>query len=528
MTLRLKNSSSGTHDWIHDLCFQFTEATGWPLEFLPVSKNSESTRRRLENDSDCRWFTEIHDGHRRKGFLQISVPRSEDGTDPALLSVCDLAEVIAKLLNRLSTTTRTLDSKSREVSALVDIGRHGPQQQDLMTTLQQLLRAAVQLTGFRAAGFFLLEPSTNVLNLRVTHQLDGQEIPNVQRPLAETPPDLTALMRGSMLLQRQQLESPIEWLPPDSSTGLCVAVQSASGPIGTLWAYDRRTRVPSGREVHVLESMAAQIGTLLERVVLLRESETQHRLRKELQIVSENQTGDIQATTTPHAIYEAASCCRSRYELGGDLCELIPLSDHQTVVAIGDASGDSLPAAIVMTAVRGALRAVLAGRMEDSLHTEQAMDRINRALFHVTPAHQFMTFLYGILDTSAMTFTYTNAGHPPPLHVRHDEMCLLKSHGMLLGVTEGARYKRSVVNLEPKDLLILYSDGIVEAMNRSRKMFRSDGIISAVKGVRDASAEKVLQTVWRKYESHAAGGGSADDRTLLVVKMLSASESNPG
>ena len=154
------------------------------------------------------------------------------------------------------------------------------------------------------------------------------------------------------------------------------------------------------------------------------------------------------------------------------------------------------------------------------MQTELVMDRLNRALYSVTPSHQFMSFLYGVLDTEAMTFTYTNAGHPTPLCVRQGVVTSLTYHGMLLGINQFATYDHSVIRLSANDILVLFSDGIIEAMSRNRQMFRNDGIISAIKSQIDGSAQNVMQAIWRNFESHSVGGQEPDDRTLLVIKML--------
>lgn len=511
---------TNTQQWIDGICQRFSDATGWPLTYVPV-KPGESARAEAElrKDPEFCWLHEIHDGQRCTGFVQIRL-RDDSSLDRSFVPACDLAEAIAQLTQQLLSSGRQLDTRTREVSTLVDIGLSIPQEDDLLSALKQLLRASVQLTAFRATGFFLLDPTADELNLRVSHHLDAQQIPHPRRDLASDPPDIMALVRGTVLIQRDTSPDLAGWLPAEAAIGLCVAVQSESGPIGTLWCFDRRTRLPSERERHVLESLAAQIASVLERVVLLRESETQQRLQRELRVVSEHQAGTFLSPLPPGWRLDVAGRCRAAYELGGDLCELIPLGKRQAIVAIGDASGDGIPASVVMTAVRGALRALISGPDQDVLDTELITSRINLALHGITPAHQFMSFLYGVLNTETLTFTYTNAGHPPPIFVRGGSTSSLISHGMLLGVAPDVEYIHSVVSLDPGDMLVLFSDGIAEAMSPTRQMFGSQGIISAVKSHLDGTAQDVLDAIWQKYAAHSAGGSKPDDRTLLVIRVL--------
>jgi hypothetical protein len=182
--------------------------------------------------------------------------------------VCDLAEILAQVLNRYSAEERLVASRTAEVSTLVDLGLTIPRQEDLFSALNRLLNAAVQLTGYRAAAFFLLNPTTNELNLRALTALESNQIPMVRRNLAQNPPDLEALVRGQKLVRRNGSPEGETWLPPVAAAGLCLAVQSDAGPLGSLWVFDRRDRVPSEGETHALEAISAQVAGILERVEL--------------------------------------------------------------------------------------------------------------------------------------------------------------------------------------------------------------------------------------------------------------------
>lgn len=516
MATRISDASG----WIATVCRDFSQATGWPLQYTPAAAvEAAKLESRLQSDPECCWWAAVENGQGRAGFLHIDLPDDPE-RDHSFLAVCELGRIVADLLSRVLSTARQLESRTRDVTTLVDIGLSVPREQDLIDALNRLLRAALQLTGFRAAGFFLLDAAAEELNLRAFQQLDPLPLPFPQRDLADDPPDAEALAECRVLLHHGDESNQNPWMPSGASTALCVAVHSESGPIGTLWAFDRRKRVPTGRESHVLESIAAQIAAVLERVVLLRENADGERLRSDLRVASQSQTADVLRELPPGAGFDAAAICTSRYELGGDLCELIPVDTRRTVVAIGDASGDGVPAAMVMAAVRGALRALSDSPPGEALRTERVVDRLNKTLHSITPSHQFMSLLYGVLDPAAGSFTYTNAGHPMPLLVHRGEIKTLQSHGLLLGILPDAEYERSTLALSPGDILVFFSDGVSEAMNVRQKMFRQDGIVDVVRRHLDGTAHDLMQAIWDRLETHTAGG-RGDDRTLLVVRMPS-------
>lgn len=517
--VRVTPAATSDSQTIQTLCRRFSNLVGWPVKYAPAeSERAAELEQWLLAPSDCCWAADVSDGQQRAGYLYIDLP-PDSTADRSFLTVCGLAEVFAELLSAVAESRRSVESQTRDLSALAEMSRSPAAEADLFAALDRLLRGVLQLTGFRSAAFFLLQPGGTQLHLRALHALNPLPVPYSQRELRQDAPDFEALTRGSVLLHRDLSPAAARWIPEGAATAVCLPVRTDSGPIGTMWVYDRRRRIPSDRDFHVLESIAAQIAAVLERAVLLQESAVQHRLQRHLQMASEAQTRDINGPVAPDAGFEAAAVCTSRHELGGDLCELIPLDKTRTMVAVGDASGDSVPAAMVMSAVRGALRALALDEGRQPIAPEPTMRRLNRMLHSITLPHQFMSLVCGVLNTAERTFVYTNAGHPNPVLLRNGKASYLESHGLLLGVTADSTYQQSTLPLLPGDVLVLFSDGITEAMNSRQKMFRSDGVVEAIAGDTDRPAQEILQAVLSKLETHAGDSGEGDDRTLLVLKM---------
>jgi sigma-B regulation protein RsbU (phosphoserine phosphatase) len=521
---------------ITSVCRQFSQATGWTMAFAPIEGDFASLEMRYANAADCCWFAEVNDGREPLGLLHLA-PSEHIHPPCSFVQATDLADTVADLVVRLVTADRRLELRNHDMSTLVHLGMAIPAQENLAWALTQVLKAAVQLTTSRGAAFFLLNPDTTRLKLRAVYQLGPQQVPHSERSLEESEADRLALSRAPAFLSVPApeptepppdaprrpapanvtpIENPADWLPDGYRSGLCVAVQSETLPIGTLWVYDRRGRDYNDRDRHVLQSISMQIAAVLERVALLRHSDDHERISRELRTASEASPGSRpHVDLPPDDRYEIAANCASCYELGGDLCELMPIDGDQIAIAIGDASGNSIPAAMIMSAVRGAVRTHAAGA--DGV--AYLMGRLNTALTEITRSHQFMSLCYGVYDAAKRTFLYSNAGHPMPLLVRGGKIHSLASHGLLLGVMRDVVYDTSLLQLQPDDLLVCFTDGISEARSRSQQMFRSEGIADAVLHCIPGTAEAVLASVWRRVESHMAGGEPGDDRTLLVLRV---------
>ena len=521
-----------THDLMSELCRHFGVVSGWELHFTPARRAPAEIRLELENQANCCWISEISDGSRVAGFLHLE--SSDDMTDrlstpwhdstPGHDSPGDfveatlLAQVLARFLSRLAQTTTQLKLRNHDVATLLELGLAAAAQDNLAFGLTQLLQAAAHLTGSWSAAFFLLNPATERLRLRAVYRLLRDEVPQPFRELRTGSPDLTALADQPVILA-----SPVAGghplFPPSIKSAMCAAVESETAPFGVLWVYDRRGKVYNQRDIHVLQSIAAQVAAVLERSALLRGSEASDRIHRDLKAASDTQP-DSTLHDLPHdSRYELAGRCTSRYELGGDLCEVFALSGDRIAIFVGDASGNSIPAAMIMSAIRGAIRIQAAHEptMTESGATE-LVSRLNRALCGITSAHQFMSLCYGIYDAAGRTFTYSNAGHPVPLLIRDHQVEMLESHGLLLGVVPEAQYQSGVVHLSPGDLLVLYSDGITEALSSTQELFKWEGIYATARGLQHEPATKVLEAIWTRVDEHQGGAGG-DDRTLLVLKV---------
>lgn len=495
---------------IDETCRHFLEACGWPLQFVEAGS--------LSADSEQLWRRSLSDGRESIGDLLLDLP-DDERLDAEFLQMTKAAELIASLMEEALKAQADARASRGEVETLAQIGSTLSRQTDLPSTLSQLLRAVSQLTGFRSSAFFLLDPTGDRLTLRLQHDADRSELPHRCRTLIDGVPDATALAGRPVVMRRSRHPIASTWLPRKGATAVCVAVRSEHAPIGTLWTFDRRDRTPEKRELDVLESIAAQLAVVLERAVLVRESESEKRLRRHLRAALETQPGQKLTEPGPDCGFESAGACRSAVEIGGDLIELIPLDAFRTLFAVGDASGDGVPAAVVMASVRGALRAVALSRPSGVDATHVMMSQINRATCEITPSHQFMSLLLGVFDSRTREFTYTNAGHPTPFLVREEAFLDLESHGMLVGVIDDACYEQTTISLRPDDMLIFFTDGISEAMGRDQRMFRSDGIVEAVRTATGRQPSEIVDAIWSKLAHHQRGGHGGDDRSLLVMRV---------
>lgn len=506
-------------EWVPAVCAQFSEATGWPLKFVPANHFMVPE---IDCDSavptESCWQTEVRDGQQIVGRLRLDLPH-ESHADRTFATVSQLSTILAELLEQVCTVTRQLNVETHELEVLDHSGRSVPQGPEMFGAIKQLLRAGLQLTGFRSACLFLVDPVHQELRLRATHHLESRDVPHPTRSLRDEPPDLQALSSGTRIVLRRGDPQSDAWLPADASIGLCLPVQATCGVLGTLWFFDRRQRSIEPRERQLLDSLSTQIASLLERIALQRESTRHERLRHELRSLNE-MDGDSPIKTLRQQNFESSWRVSSRFEIGGDLCEITELSDHEFAILIGDATGNSVPAAVVMTSVHGALAALLAGHHAEARDTARVLTLVNRSLFHTRRLPHFMSLVYGVLDTQSLKFTYSNAGHPSPLLFRDGEVLSLDSRDMLLGIVEESKYTSDTIDLCPRDVLLCYSDGVSESRSVDAEFFGCEGIVRSLgPHPHESDTLTLLNRVWNRQAAFAVPS-QADDRSLLIARIL--------
>ena len=265
------------------------------------------------------------------------------------------------------------------------------------------------------------------------------------------------------------------------------------------------------------------------------EAVERERLERELSTARE-----IQQHLLPHDFpevpgFEVTGVSVPSLQVGGDYFDFLDQGNGRTGVAIGDVSGKGMPAALLMAN----LQASLQGQVIHPNSVSDIVSCVNDLLVHSTDTHMFATFFYGVIDRGAATFTCTNAGHNPPLLVRADgQVEQLGVGGLLLGMLPGRSYEQQTVDLDPGDVLVLYTDGITEAVGPdligegdsgeraledeidADSMFGEERLLDVVRAGAGLSAVALRESILRAVNDFTAGVAQSDDITLVVIRRL--------
>lgn len=292
--------------------------------------------------------------------------------------------------------------------------------------------------------------------------------------------------------------------------------------IGFMSLSAKKSEEPfSTSDVQLLESVATQTGLALENSHLAEaiasEVAQRERLNRELEIAREVQERLFPQSYPAVAGLDYAGRCRPALGVGGDYYDFLELGDGCLGIGIGDISGKGIPAALLMASLQASLRGQTISGTSD---LATLMSNVNRLIFETSPANRYATFFYGQYEPSTRRLIYVNGGHNPPMVFRNGEVLRLEDGGPVVGLFKAARYSQGNVQLVGEDVLLLYTDGISEAMNAADEEWGEERMIEAARACRSRPALEMMEELMRAADAFVAGAPQHDDMTIMVVKIL--------
>jgi sigma-B regulation protein RsbU (phosphoserine phosphatase) len=311
-----------------------------------------------------------------------------------------------------------------------------------------------------------------------------------------------------------RVQYPQEAVREGIASMLSVGMRYKGKAIGALRLYTAEEETFSQAKIDLLKAIASQAASAIENSRLLAESIEAEALEKQVRMAADVQQRMIPQTPPQLPGIDLSSVYVPSFDLGGDFFDYIQLPDGNLGLVIADVSGKGVPASLIMASVRAALRA----QVDNVYYLYEVMSRINKMLYRDTKASEFVTLFYGVLDTRNRRFTFSNAGHPPAMLLRDGKISELTTDNMVLGVDPNETFRQQFIDLKPNDLLLLYTDGLPDAMNFKDETFGHKRIVEAfAKG--GATAETVAQGILWDMRRFVGMTRRTDDVTMIVARI---------
>ncbi len=404
------------------------------------------------------------------------------------------------MVEEIQQVNRNLDRKIQQLNTIFDIGR------ELNMTLDQ--KKIGSLMSFAVMGELLVNKCAIF-----TKEASGMKslVAKGVDPLLEGTSELIEIAEPQLLDKTTRFQTYkglgfaalIPMRLQDETKGILAIGPKISGA-----EFD-------ADDLEFLTTLGNQAMTSLENARLFEETLEKQRMEEELNLATNIQQGLLPSELPQLKSYEIAAMNIPSRQVGGDYFDVISISEDLYGIAIADVSGKGAGAALLMANLQASLQALALGEVAIG----DMVSRINNLIYRNTALDKFITFFYAQLDIQKNIFTYCNAGHNPPYKVGRDgSIEELIQGGIILGMMPDMVFETGHVTLEPGDRIVMFTDGITEAMDVAEEEFGEERVQMTIKDWPDLSAQDLMEKISSEVNQFSDGTPQADDITMVVLK----------
>jgi sigma-B regulation protein RsbU (phosphoserine phosphatase) len=459
------------------------------------------------------------------GFLAINSPRvifAGRERSMALFVASYIENTLAndQLVKNLRSYSGRMQKVMMEMGTLHEITHALKSTDSLDSLLHYIMGKSMNVMQAEAASLMMVIEEDNELEFKVTLGPKAQEVKPYRLPIGKGITGWVAETGESVLIPDAYKDSRFD--PSfDKRSGfktrsiLCVPMVYQNRVIGVMLLMNRLDGHPFTEDDRRLFTIfASQAALSVENARLLHAAIEKERLYKELQVASEIQ-GLLLPQTLPniHGLDIAATYIPCT-QVSGDFYDVIVLDENRYVFVVADVSGKGIPGAMVVANMQATLSAYL----EYSTDLLAIVGKLNQSLIRNTTSDRYITFFIGILDMEKSVFTYINAGHNPPLLLdKSGNMKELRTGGIFIGFMPWEYECESIV-FEKNSLMVLYTDGLVEAMNTEEEEFGLKRFKQVLIGNKTGKSKQIQNKIIEAIKHHTEDRALADDFTLMILK----------
>jgi len=456
------------------------------------------------------------------GALSVSIDESDAPISETRLP---LLKGIADQAASAIENAQLIDAQQEEAwisTALLQVAQAMGRASGLPETLDVAARLTAALSGLDRCTIFLRQPESGDLRVSISYTLtrelspilDGELISPEQIPfLAE----LVATREPMTLLDAGGSDLIPDNIVQSHHLGALVGLPLVADDqvVGALVADEiEAQRVRNPRLLDMLGGIANQAAVAIERARLQIAEIEQQRVATELGVARNIQVGFLPDHAPQPPGYEIAAIWEPARQIGGDFYDFIPLANDRLGIVVADVADKGIPAALYMALSRTTMRLVSTRNPSPSA----ALRRVNTAIVDTTYSDLFVTVYYAILHPATHHVTYASGGHGLALQVSEDGVTFLRGRGTVLGVFSVITVEEFDTNLAPGDYLIIYTDGVTDAVNSEMEDFGEDRLATLLEQHRGLSAQAMLDLVREEVRLWQGEASSFDDFTLVVVR----------
>ncbi len=418
-----------------------------------------------------------------------------------LVKIASTAIANATNFEKLKETNKALDGKINQLSSLFDLGKE-------FSSILEIKRISKLLTYSVTAQMLVSKYAIVIFDDDEVEILDSKinddDIKNAIEKYQLNNLKDAVCVKDSNKISIREIELIVPMLIKNETKGLILLGK-------------RITNQPySQSDVEYISSVGSLAMISIENSRLFKEMLEKQKIEKDLELARTIQQNLLPSKIPTSEKFEIAAYNKTARQVGGDFYDVATLENGNTIIALADVSGKGIQASLLVANLQAFLKSLY--KLNYSL--QEASNILNDLVSENTTNGSFITAFWGIIDNETNEFTYVNMGHNPPLLIRNGEIIKLKKGGMILGVMQTViPYEYEKVQLKKDDTIILFTDGITEAMNKSNEEYSDERLEYLVIDLSEKNAKEILDLIVKDVTNFTNDAEQSDDITCMVIKI---------
>ena len=450
------------------------------------------------------------------GVIEAINKLKGDFDEADLDTLVGLANQIAVAIDN-ARLYREAKQEATERQLLYEVGKKLSSTLNIDEVLKMILGSLQVVVGFDGGAVFLIEEEKGEVSTVYSEGYEEANQENIRLKIGQGLVGWVARTGEAVIVPDITKDERYVKARPQTMSEIVVPIKIDHRVIGvlnleanTLSAFDRKS-------LELIRAYASHAAISIERAILHKKMLENKRLEEQLAIAREIQLTFLPKEDPSLPGYDISGVNVPSGEVGGDYFDFIKIIDYQTGISIADVAGKGIPASLIMAAFRASLIA----EIRNNYAIRMICKKVNSLIYESVERENYVTAVYGVLDSKNDIFTFANCGHNQPIMLRRDgRIEFLKEGGMALGIVPDTTYEERPIFLQSGDMILFYTDGVTEAYNERGEQFGTERVIGTLKKYRNLSANRILQSIHQEVKDFASGSHIFDDLTMVVLKKL--------
>jgi sigma-B regulation protein RsbU (phosphoserine phosphatase) len=427
------------------------------------------------------------------------------------------------LIDSLQEANVSLERRIRELTAINKISQSISRNFDYNITeiLSKTVLIVSETLDVNRVSIFLHDERSRTLRMVHATGIPSDHQTDVESPVSSKIMGHVFRTGQSLLIEDLNLHPEFgrfKRLRYASRSFVCVALKVKNRIIGVMNIADKRDGQPFQKsDLQIIETIANQVSESHENSLFYKEVLEKQRMEKELEVANAIQQHILSKEFLNFEGIDVVATSIPATEIGGDFYDCLRISDERYGIYIADVSGKGVPAALFMALSHSIMKIVSLNECAPSATLAQA----NRFILSDSKNGMFVTLFYCYIDIRQKTLHYGCAGHNEQIYYdsRNDRFELIKIKGIPLGVMEGAAYPQGTISITKGDFIVLFTDGVIEALNRDNEQYGLPRLQTVISRCTKRGATGILTAIQDDVKLFCGDAKQFDDLTLFVIKF---------